>query len=261
MCLWLAGRVHVRFLRLGNPAAVRDRDPPRGLDRPDSALLRRVRRQLRIPTNPRRPGRRTDRLLSRAGTAAHAPDRPRSLPTAALPITTEADADAAASMPDLVTGDFTAGRPGVKFVGDITYIHTWQGFIYLATVIDCYSKKVVGWSIADHMRTELVADALRNAAATTLVEPDAIWHSDRGSVYTSAESGAGDRPGDAFFDGPHRRVLGQQHGREFLLDAQERACLSHRVCHEITSSQRCHSLYRRVLQQSMPARRTQLSPA
>jgi len=176
-------------------------------------------------------------------------------------ITTQADAAAAPSMPDLVTGDFTAGRPGVKFVGDITYIHTWQGFIYLATVIDCYSKKVVGWSIADHMRTELVADALRNAAATTLVEPDAIWHSDRGSVYTSAESGAGDRPGDAFFDGPHRRVLGQQHGREFLLDAQERACLSHRVCHEITSSQRCHSLYRRVLQQSMPARRTQLSPA
>ncbi|SFH99444.1 Transposase InsO and inactivated derivatives, partial [Cryobacterium levicorallinum] len=97
-------------------------------------------------------------------------------------ITTEADAEAAASMPDLVKRDFAADRPGVKFVGDITYIHTWQGFIYLATVIDCYSKKVVGWSIADHMRTELVAAALRNAAATTLIEPDAIWHSDRGSV-------------------------------------------------------------------------------
>jgi putative transposase len=102
-------------------------------------------------------------------------------------ITTAADAEAAANMPDLVKRDFTADRPGVKFVGDITYIHTWQGFIYLATVIDCYSKKVVGWSIADHMRTELVADALTNAAATTRIEPDAIWHSDRGSVYTSAE--------------------------------------------------------------------------
>jgi transposase InsO family protein len=86
-------------------------------------------------------------------------------------ITTEADAEAAATMPDLVKRDFTATRPGVKFVGDITYIHTWQGFIYLATVIDCYSKKVVGWSIADHMRTELVADALTNAAATTQIEP------------------------------------------------------------------------------------------
>jgi putative transposase len=102
-------------------------------------------------------------------------------------VTTVADAEAAAGIPDLVNRDFTADRPGVKFVGDITYIHTWQGFIYLATVIDCYSKKVVGWSIADHMRTELVADALTNAAATSLIEPWAIFHSDRGSVYTSAD--------------------------------------------------------------------------
>ena len=102
-------------------------------------------------------------------------------------VTTEANALAAANMPDLLTRDFTAERPGVKFVGDITYIHTWQGFIYLATVIDCYSKKVVGWSIADHMRTELVADALKNAAATTLIEPDAVFHTDRGSVYTSTD--------------------------------------------------------------------------
>ena len=105
-------------------------------------------------------------------------------------VTTAADAEAAASMPDLVRRDFTADRPGVKFVGDITHIHTWRGFIYLAAVIDYCSKKVVGWSIADHMRTQLVEDALKNAAATTLIEPDAIWHSDRGSVYTSADSRA-----------------------------------------------------------------------
>ena len=102
-------------------------------------------------------------------------------------VTTHADAEAAASMPDLVKRDFTADRPGVKFVGDITYIHTWQGFIYLATVIDCYSQKVLGWAIADQMRTELVADALRNAATTSIIEPSAIFHSDRGTVYTSAE--------------------------------------------------------------------------
>ena len=100
--------------------------------------------------------------------------------------TTEADVEGAAAIPDLVKRDFSADRPGVKFVGDITYIHTWQGFIYLATVIDCYSKKVVGWSIADHMRSELVENALKNAAATTVIEPDAIFHSDRGSQYTSA---------------------------------------------------------------------------
>lgn len=65
-------------------------------------------------------------------------------------VTTQADAVAAANMPDLVKRDFTADRPGRKFVGDITYIHTWQGFAYLATVIDCYSKKVVRWSIRPH---------------------------------------------------------------------------------------------------------------
>ncbi len=101
-------------------------------------------------------------------------------------VTSETDAAATAGMPDLVDRDFTAARPGIKFVGDITYIHTWQGFVYLAMVIDCYSKKVVGWSVADHMRTELVETALRNAAATTVIEPGAIFHSDRGSVYTSA---------------------------------------------------------------------------
>lgn len=101
-------------------------------------------------------------------------------------ITTEADAEAAAKIPDLVKRDFAADRPGAKFVGDITYIHTWEGFAYLATVIDCYSKKIVGWAVADHMRAGLVETALRNAAATTVIEPQAIFHSDRGSVYTSA---------------------------------------------------------------------------
>lgn len=100
-------------------------------------------------------------------------------------VTTVSDAEAAAVVPDLVNRDFTADRPGVKFVGDITYIHTWEGFTYLATVIDCYSKKVVGWSVANHMRAQLVEDALRNAAATTVIEPEAVFHSDRGSVYSS----------------------------------------------------------------------------
>jgi len=101
-------------------------------------------------------------------------------------VTTQPDGEGAIGMPDLVKRDFTADRPGVKFVGDITYIHTWQGFVYLATVIDCYSRKVVGWSVADHMRTKLVVDALKNAAQTTVIEAGAVFHSDRGSVYNSA---------------------------------------------------------------------------
>ena len=100
-------------------------------------------------------------------------------------VTTESDPDGVGAVPDLLVRDFTADRPGIKFVGDITYVHTWQGFVYLATVIDCFSRKVVGWSIADHMRTELITAALTNAAATTVIENEAVFHSDRGSQYTS----------------------------------------------------------------------------
>ncbi|MDT0264656.1 DDE-type integrase/transposase/recombinase, partial [Jatrophihabitans lederbergiae] len=63
-------------------------------------------------------------------------------------------------VPDLVKRDFTAPAPNVKYVGDITYLPYDGGHLYLATVIDCYSRRLVGWSIAEHMRTELIEDAL-----------------------------------------------------------------------------------------------------
>lgn len=91
------------------------------------------------------------------------------------------------AVPDLVARDFTADRPGVKLVGDITYIPTWQGWLYLATVIDCFNKEVIGWSMAAHMRTELVTDALDMAARNHVLEPNCVMHSDRGTQYTSAE--------------------------------------------------------------------------
>ncbi|WP_425305853.1 IS3 family transposase [Agromyces archimandritae] len=91
----------------------------------------------------------------------------------------------AAERPDLLCRDFTADHPGTRLVGDITYLRTGQGWLYLATVIDLFNREVVGWSMADHMRTELVADALRMAHAHGRVEHGAIFHSDRGSVYTS----------------------------------------------------------------------------
>ena len=87
---------------------------------------------------------------------------------------------------DLVCRDFTATAPGTKLVGDITYIATWQGWVYLATVIDCYSKMVIGYAMADHMRTSLVTDALDMAYAGGLAT-DCIFHSDRGCQYTSHE--------------------------------------------------------------------------
>ena len=101
--------------------------------------------------------------------------------------TTRPDPTASGQPADLLSRGFTADRPGVKLVGDITYVRTWTGWLYLATVIDCHTRQVVGWSMADHMRTSLVCDALSMAVGRGGLEPEAIFHSDRGSQYTSAE--------------------------------------------------------------------------
>jgi len=104
--------------------------------------------------------------------------------------TTEPDPDAPEAPADLVGRDFTAGAPGVKLVGDITYIRTWTGWLYLATVIDCHTRQVIGWSMATHMRTSLICDAITMAAGRGGLQPKAIFHSDRGSQYTRAEFAA-----------------------------------------------------------------------
>jgi transposase InsO family protein len=93
----------------------------------------------------------------------------------------------AGPVPDLVCRDFSAGVPGQKMVGDITYIPTWQGWEYLATVIDCATRKVIGWAIDDNYRTPLITKAIEMAARNTGLPADAVFHSDRGSNYTSAE--------------------------------------------------------------------------
>lgn len=90
--------------------------------------------------------------------------------------------------PDLLKRDFTAPAPGLRYVGDITYLPIADGTnLYLATVIDCYSRRLVGWAVADHMRTELVEDALKAAAATRGSLKGSVFHSDHGSVYCSKD--------------------------------------------------------------------------
>jgi transposase InsO family protein len=89
--------------------------------------------------------------------------------------------------PDLIGRDFTAPAPGVRLVGDITYLPTAEGWLYLATTIDLFNREVVGHAMAEHMRAELVCDALRLAHRRGLITGNAIFHSDRGSQYTSAE--------------------------------------------------------------------------
>jgi putative transposase len=92
-----------------------------------------------------------------------------------------------AARPDLIGRDFTAARPGTRLVGDITYLRTGEGWLYLATVIDLATRMVTGWQLADHMRVSLVTDALAMAAAHGHLAPGAVFHSDRGVQYTSAE--------------------------------------------------------------------------
>jgi putative transposase len=86
---------------------------------------------------------------------------------------TEADGQAG-PIPDLVNRDFTADAPGQKMVGDITYISTWEGWIYLATVIDCHTKAVIGWAMADHYKTPLIEAAIEMAARNHRLAEDAM---------------------------------------------------------------------------------------
>jgi len=93
---------------------------------------------------------------------------------------------AAAKAPDLIRRDFTAAAVNQRYVGDITYLPVGErGFLYLATVIDLHSRRLAGWAIADHMRTDLVVDALNAAARIRGSLDGAIFHSDHGAQYTS----------------------------------------------------------------------------
>ncbi|MEV0650560.1 IS3 family transposase [Phytomonospora sp. NPDC050363] len=95
-------------------------------------------------------------------------------------------------IPDLVERDFSAGgRLDARWCGDITYLPTGQGWLYLATVIDLSSRRLIGWSLADHMRTSLVTDALEAAVTARGGNVEGvIFHSDRGTQYTSARFAA-----------------------------------------------------------------------
>jgi len=106
--------------------------------------------------------------------------------------------DSRRSAADLVDRDFTASEPDELWVADITYVPTEEGHLYLAVVVDAYSRKVVGWEMADHLRTELALEAL-NMAAEQRSPEDTVHHSDQGCQYTSVRFGqrcekAGVRP-------------------------------------------------------------------
>jgi putative transposase len=101
--------------------------------------------------------------------------------------TTERNPDAAPA-PDLMNRNFTASRPDQKYVADITYIRTWEGWLYLAVIIDVFSRKVVGWAIGTTLHTELVVEAFEMAIRRRQAK-GAIAHSDQGCQYTSLTYG------------------------------------------------------------------------
>jgi putative transposase len=95
----------------------------------------------------------------------------------------------ASKRPDLVRRDFTADAPDRLWVGDFTYLRTWEGRLYFAFLIDAFSRMIIGWQLASHMRTDLVLDALRMALGTRQpgADVDLVQHTDNGSQYTSQD--------------------------------------------------------------------------
>jgi putative transposase len=136
----------------------------------------RVHAELRLEDGVRIGRKRVERLMRNAGLAGQLKRR-RGKTTIAV--------QGVRTAPDLVERDFNPTEPNRLWAADITYIRTWEGWLYLASVMDCYSRRIVGWALADHLRAELVVDALEMAVARRRPDAGLVHHSDRGSQFTS----------------------------------------------------------------------------
>jgi putative transposase len=141
---------------------------------------RRVMAELRLGEGVAVSRKRVQRLMRAAGLSGLVA-RKRGRTTIRVPGVRVAD--------DLVERRFRPDAPDVLWVADITYLRTWEGWVYLAAVQDAYSRRIVGWSMADHMRAELVVDALQMALHRRRPGPGLIHHSDQGSQFVSLAFG------------------------------------------------------------------------
>ena len=139
----------------------------------------RVHAELRA-TGTRVGKKRVARLMRAAGLAGRSPKRFRR--------TTIPSAAPAVQPTDLVRRDFNSSVPDRLWLSDITYVRTWEGWLYLAVILDAFSRRVVGWALADHLRTELATDALQMALTTRRPPAGLIHHSDRGGQTEFKES-------------------------------------------------------------------------
>ena len=182
-----AGTLRQWLLRMAEAAAVGPRAGDRRTGGEDPGDLRRKRRVVRVAAGLRRAG-------GAEGPGGSEPDRPGheaggdpGREPRKWARTTVRDKDARPA-PDLVDRNFTADGPDQLWVADITYVPTWAGFLYLAVVLDVWSRRIVGWAMATHLRTELVLEAL-DMALVQRRPKDVIHHSDQGSQYTSLAFG------------------------------------------------------------------------
>jgi putative transposase len=132
----------------------------------------RVHAELRLEHDVRVGRKRVERLMRHAGLSGMI-RRHRGRTTVAAP--------GIRTAPDLVARDFNPTAPDRLWCADITYLRTWEGWLYLASVMDCHSRRIVGWALADHLRAELVDDALAMAVARRRPQAGLVHHSDRGS--------------------------------------------------------------------------------
>jgi putative transposase len=140
----------------------------------------RIHADLRMAHGIRISRKRVERLMRAAGISGLV-HRKRGRTTIRVPGVRVAD--------DLVQRQFRPGAPNVLWIADVTYLRTWEGWLYLAAVQDAYSRRIVGWSMDDHMRAELVVDALEMAISRRRPAPGLIHHSDQGSQYVSLTFG------------------------------------------------------------------------
>jgi putative transposase len=136
----------------------------------------RIHAELRLQYGVHVGRKRVERLMRQAGLSGLIP-RKRGRTTVRVPGVRVAD--------DLVKRQFRTEAPDVLWIADITYLRTWEGWLYLAAVQDAYSRRIVGWSMADHMRHELVVDALQMAVGRRRPAPGLIHHSGQGGQYVS----------------------------------------------------------------------------
>ncbi|NAS20101.1 DDE-type integrase/transposase/recombinase [Herbidospora sp. NEAU-GS84] len=161
--------------------------------------------------------------------------------------------------PDLIGRHFQPDPDGIdtRWCGDITYIATDEGWLYLATVIDIASRRVIGWATADHLRTSLVADALQHAWDERRPNGPVIFHSDRDCQYTSAAyARLADQLGIRLSVGRRDQMLGQRGGRVLLRHDQRRPAGQPSLAHPGRRPHRDLRIHRELVQPAPTAQQS-----